>query len=215
MPRLWLIAGPNGVGKTTFAFANVRRISGSVHFVNLDEIARGLSPLDPGAARVRAARVALDMQQDFIEQKESFSIETTLSGLTYLNLVRRAKAAGFKIILVYFSVPDVSICIARVAKRVELGGHHVPEADIRRRFDRSSVNLAAYINEADIWAVWNNTETHPEPAASGGCGCRDNALMASRHSPLASLPIRAALDALPLCEADADRASFVATLVQP
>jgi hypothetical protein len=95
-PTLWLIAGPNGVGKTTYAFRHVQRISGSIHFVNLDEIARGLSPLRPDAARLRAARVALSMQNDFLARRESFSLETTLFGMTYLGLVRRAEISDFE-----------------------------------------------------------------------------------------------------------------------
>ena len=58
-PTFWLLAGPNGVGKTTYAMRHLRAVSGSIHFVNLDEIARGLSPLDPSAAQADAARVAL------------------------------------------------------------------------------------------------------------------------------------------------------------
>jgi predicted ABC-type ATPase len=46
-PTFWLIAGPNGVGKTTYAMRHLKSVSGSVNFVNLDEIARGLSPLEP------------------------------------------------------------------------------------------------------------------------------------------------------------------------
>jgi predicted ABC-type ATPase len=200
-PALWLIAGPNGAGKTTYAFKHVHRVSGSVHFVNLDEIARGLSPLDPQAARLRAARVALAMQEDFIRQRASFSLETTLSGLTYLGLVRRAKEAGFRVFLQFFSVPRVEVSIARVARRVARGGHDVPEPDIRRRYLRAYANFPLYAAALDEWIVWENGGRSAVPVAAGARGCRvpaaqDDARMMRRYTQLPSA-FRAELEAMP------------------
>jgi predicted ABC-type ATPase len=170
---LWLIAGPNGVGKTTYAFRHIRRVSGSVNFVNLDEIARGLSPLKPDAQQMRAARTALAMQAAFIDRGESFSLETTLSGLTYLGLVARARAAGYRVHLQFFSVPDVDVSIARVRKRVARGGHDVPEADIRRRYGRAYANFFRYADVVDDWLIWENGASRAYPVARGQAGCID------------------------------------------
>ncbi len=93
-PKLFLVAGPNGAGKTTYAFRHIRAVSGSARFVNLDEIARGLSPLEPKAAANRAARVALDLTRELIRDRTSFSIETTLAGRTHLRTLAEARAAG-------------------------------------------------------------------------------------------------------------------------
>jgi len=170
-PALWMVAGPNGAGKTTYAFRHIRAVSKTTRFVNLDEIARGLSPLDPSAEPQRAARVALAMIDDLIEARLSFSLETTLAGRTHLRTVGRAKAAGFRINLLYFAVVDVETCLARVARRVSEGGHHVPDLDVRRRFERSLAHVRLYAAECDLWRVYDNNGPMPKTVAEGRAGC--------------------------------------------
>lgn len=165
--RFWLIAGPNGVGKTTYAFRNVPAVSGSTNFVNLDEIARGLSPLEPRKAEREAARIALARARDFIAHREVFTMETTMSGQTHLALMRKAKAAGLSPALLYFSVRDPDICMQRIARRVAEGGHDVPEAVVRRRFDRSHANLAGYCGAADLWRIYEASGPRPCLALEG------------------------------------------------
>jgi predicted ABC-type ATPase len=163
----WLIAGPNGVGKTTFAFKRLKAISGSIRFVNLDEIARGLSPLEPGAAERDAARVALIRARQFITARETFSMETTLSGATHLELARQAKAAGMAFNLMYFSVRDPAICLERIARRVADGGHDVPREMVLRRFGRSFQRLREIVPMADLWRVYEASGAQPELAIEG------------------------------------------------
>lgn len=81
---MWLLAGPDGVGKTRYAFRHIRAVTGTVRFVNLDEIARGLSPTDADAGRIEAARIALDRVEALLRTNggSDFTIETTLSGLS-------------------------------------------------------------------------------------------------------------------------------------
>ena len=165
--RFWLIAGPNGVGKTTYAFRNIEAVSGSFNFVNLDEIARGLSPLKPSLADREAARIALARARDFIARREVFTMETTMSGQTHLALMREAKAAGLSPTLLFFSVREPEICLERIARRVAEGGHNVPEPIVRRRFHRSHENLAAYCAAADLWRVYDISGAKPCLAAEG------------------------------------------------
>jgi predicted ABC-type ATPase len=166
-PTLWLIAGANGVGKTTYARARIETVSGTTEFVNLDLIAQGLSPLNPAGQQIRAARVALDMARDLIAQKQSFSLETTLSGKTHLCLIARAKAAGMAVKLLYFFVDTPEQCLERVARRVSEGGHDVPETDVRRRFVRSLENFAAYASMCDFWRVYDANGRAPVTVAEG------------------------------------------------
>ncbi|MGL4438329.1 MAG: AAA family ATPase [Bosea sp. (in: a-proteobacteria)] len=205
-PTLWLVAGPNGVGKTTYAFRHIRQVSGSVRFINLDEIARGLSPLQPDDGRLEAARIALLQIGNWLDSapvagvtdlRKSFTIETTLAGVTHLRTIARAQAAGWHVGLLYFAVRDVEVCIQRIARRVSEGGHNVPETDARRRFLRSSANFARYVRAVDFWRVFDNTHLgHPTVVSEGRKGCRSLAL------DLAGLPpvLRQTVDTLPPCK---------------
>ena len=166
-PALHIVCGPDGGGKTTFAFKRIRTISGSSRFVNLDEIARGLSPLEPLAQAERAARVALGLIRSFIVDFQSFSLETTLAGKTHLRTIAQAKAAGFQVRLMFFAVATPEECLARVARRVTEGGHDVPQADLRRRFDRGLANLPAYSAACDFWQVFDATTPRPHVIAEG------------------------------------------------
>lgn len=173
-PAIWIVAGPNGVGKTTYAFRHIRAVAGSVRFINLDEIARGLSPLDPEAERQEAARIALDRFDAYLRANGGtgdFSIETTLSGLTYLRRLREAKRQGWRVHLLYFAVATPEAALARIARRVSEGGHSVPEIDARRRFARSIANLPRYVGLADMWRVFDNNGSQPKVTAEGGAGC--------------------------------------------
>jgi predicted ABC-type ATPase len=170
-PTLWLVAGPNGVGKTTYAFRHIRAVSGSVHFINLDEIARGLSPLAPDCQRRQAGRFALAMARSLTAARQSFTIETTLAGRTHLRTIAMARGAGFLVNLLFFAVATPDICLARVARRVSEGGHDVPEADVRRRFGRGIANFPRYAGIVDLWRVLNNSDAKPRVVAEGRRDC--------------------------------------------
>ena len=167
-PVLCILCGCNGAGKTTLARELLPRL-GLMRFLNADELARGLSPLDPTLSAFRAGRLLLEEARSLIAAKASFAIESTLSGKTHVALIREAKAQGYRILMHYIVIGSATQAVARVALRVKLGGHHVPEDDIRRRFDRSRRHfIEDYLPLADEWVLWDNqTPPHRRIADSG------------------------------------------------
>jgi predicted ABC-type ATPase len=156
-PVLYLIAGCNGAGKTTFAKVFLPEEVKCLRFLNADEIARGLSPLKPSASAVQAARLLLKQVDDCLRRRETFALESTLSGKTYIRLLKRALKLGYEIELHYLWLSSADHAVARVRLRVKQGGHHVPAADIRRRFKRSLAHLSDdYLPLATRWAVWDS-----------------------------------------------------------
>ena len=169
-PRLWLIAGANGVGKTTYAFRHIRAVSGSDEFVNLDELARGISPLNVEKGRIRASRMAIGLIDDLISARRSFSLETTLAGRTHLRTIASARDAGLEVAILYFVVSRVETSLERIARRVRQGGHDVPEPEVRRRFVRSLEQFGTYAAQADLWSVFD-ANAEPVIVAEGRRGC--------------------------------------------
>lgn len=156
-PTIYVIAGCNGAGKTTFAKEFLPKEVKCLRFLNADEIARGLSPLKPSAGAVRAARLLLTQVDECLRRRETFALESTLSGKTYIKLFQRARHSGYEIELHYLWLSGAAQAIARVRQRVQQGGHHVPAADIRRRFKRGLVHLLEdYLPLATRWAMWDS-----------------------------------------------------------
>jgi predicted ABC-type ATPase len=168
-PTIYLIAGCNGAGKTTFAKEFLPKEAKCLRFLNTDEIARGLSPLKPSAGAVRAARLLLTQVDECLRRHETFALESTLSGKTYIRLFRRARQLGYEIELHYLWLSSPAQAIARVRQRVQQGGHHVPAGDIRRRFKRSLVHLLDdYLPLATRWAVWDSRSLPAKRLAISG-----------------------------------------------
>jgi predicted ABC-type ATPase len=156
-PNLYIIAGPNGAGKTTASFNLLPDVLHCPNFVNADEIARGLSPFAPETVAIQAGRIMLQRIEELLPQKVDFAIETTLATRSYVQLVHRAQALGYKVHLIFFFLENEEQAIQRVAQRVRNGGHNIPEEDIRRRFKRGIYNLInLYMPICDSVLVYNN-----------------------------------------------------------
>jgi len=161
-PRCIIIAGPNGAGKTTFAREYLPKDAGVVHFVNADLIAGGLSPLCPEGATLAAGRLFLTELDRLANARMDFAFETTLSGLVYLERLRRWKAAGYVVEIIFLRLPSPGLALRRITARVKQGGHNVPQTDVLRRFIRGWENFEKnYRPMADIWEVYDNSGKIP------------------------------------------------------
>ena len=162
-PRCIIIAGPNGAGKTTFAREFLPKDAGVVHFVNADLLAAGLSPLKPQLAALNAGRLFLGELDRLAKARADFAFESTLSGLTYFSRIKRWKAAGYQIEIVFLRVSSLPLLLHRITARVKQGGHDVPRADVVRRFVRGWKNFEAVFKPlADAWKVYDNSGGRPQ-----------------------------------------------------
>lgn len=139
-----------------------------VHFVNPDLIAGGLSPLRPELAALAAGRIFLQELNRLARSNVDFAFESTLSGLTYIQLLKRWKAAGRRIEIVYLHISSPRIALRRIAARVRQGGHNVPRRDVLRRFTRSWNNFEKHYRLlADVWSVYDNSGASPRLLEQG------------------------------------------------
>jgi predicted ABC-type ATPase len=161
-PRCIIIAGPNGAGKTTFAREFLAKEADVIHFVNPDLIASGLSPLRPELAAFAAGRLFLRELDRLANNGNDFAFESTLSGLGYVSRLKRWKAAGRRIEIVYLRISSPQLALRRIAARVKQGGHNVPRRDVLRRFTRSWNNFEKHYRLlADAWSVYDNSARKP------------------------------------------------------
>ena len=134
MPRLYIISGCNGAGKTTASYTMLPEMLECSEFVNSDEFAKGLSPFQPEKAAIQASWYMILKIRYLLKRQLDFGIETTLATRTLLKTVRIAQAAGYTVTLLYFWLNSPELAVERVAARVETGGHNIPEETIRRRY---------------------------------------------------------------------------------
>jgi predicted ABC-type ATPase len=160
-PRFVLLAGPNGSGKSTVAPYVIRDIWRISRFLNADTIARGLSAFDVDLAAVSAGRVLIEEARRHIASKTDFAIETTLSGKTYARWLNR-DLVGWRTHLAFVYTRSAEENVLRVHKRVLTGGHDIPEADIRRRYERSFANFFQVFRPlVGSWEIIDNTVEQP------------------------------------------------------
>ncbi len=159
MPRLYIISGCNGAGKTTASYSLLPEMLDCREFVNSDEFAKGLSPFDPSLASIQASRYMIMKTRYLLKKRKDFAIETTLATRTLLNTAKMAQAAGYTVTLLYFWLNSPELAIERVRARVEAGGHFIPEETIRRRYN---VGIYYFFNSyapiCERWILADNSQ---------------------------------------------------------
>lgn len=167
--NLYIICGCNGAGKTTASFTVLPEILHCREFVNADEIAKGLSPFNPESVAIEAGRLMLQRIGELLDRNETFSIETTLATKSYINLIHKAQAKGYRVHLIYFWLETPELAIQRVAERVRNGGHNIPIEVIQRRYAAGIRNLFnIFMSEVDLWMIYDNSRTPRTFIAKGG-----------------------------------------------
>jgi predicted ABC-type ATPase len=154
-PRLTIIAGANGCGKSTFTSRS--SFVYDIPLLDPDAIGEALQPTIPGTSAVAAARHVLTVAHKHISKRESFAVETTIAGQGYLRMMVDARTRGFEVVLVFIGTENVELNLARIRDRVLSGGHNVPEGDVRRRYKRSFENLPIAIQRADHTILFDNS----------------------------------------------------------
>ena len=158
MPNLYIIGGANGSGKTTSARQILPYFLEVFEYVNADEIAAGLSPFNPESVAIQAGRLMLERLESLVNNQVDFAFETTLATRSYARFLRNCKNQGYQINLIYFWLQSPELAIARVRRRVESGGHNIPEDVIRRRYERGRKNLTdLYLPLCNRWIVYDNS----------------------------------------------------------
>jgi predicted ABC-type ATPase len=141
-------------------------------FVNADTIAGGLSAFRPDSVAIPAGRAMLERIRHLAKAQADFAFETTLASRTFAPWLARLKRSGYHVHVLFLWLESADLAVDRVAARVRLGGHDVPEGTVRRRYKRGLRNLfGLYMPLADSWQVFDNSRAgRPQLVASGHRG---------------------------------------------
>lgn len=160
VPRLVIIAGPNGSGKTTLS-EFLREHSIISTFLNADIIAQGLSVSGEGASEIQAGKAMLKRIHGLLQQRADFAFETTLSGKTWMSVIKDAKRAGYEVFIYFVTIDSPQKTFARVCSRFQEGGHFIPETTVFRRYFRShTLFWNVYRHLVDEWTVFDNSDNN-------------------------------------------------------
>lgn len=152
-PSCVILGGPNGAGKSTI----YKTLALPGAFVNADNVARELDPVQPEAASLRAGRMVVEKLAALIAAQESFVYETTLSSRQSVTLLRSTRDAGYQTVLIFVALSTPDLHVLRVRQRVALGGHHIPEDVVRRRYLVTFANLAECLQLSETILIFDNS----------------------------------------------------------
>ncbi len=162
-PKLYIVAGANGAGKTTSSFSVFPEILKCKEYINADSIAKALSPFNSESVSIEAGKIMLKRINDLISDKSDFAFETTLASKSIIGIINKAKENNYKIIILFFYLTSYEVAFRRVNSRVLQGGHFISQETIKRRYYRGIKNLMnSYINNCNYALIVDNSGTTPE-----------------------------------------------------
>ena len=171
IPHLLVIVGPNGSGKSSL-INNTDLNWAEKSIINPDNYARNLpNEIDEYNRYVIAMNQCAEVRESLLSNKASFGFETVGSREDKLEFIRKAKESGYVITLVFVTTNNPDINIKRIAERVKLGGHSVPEEKVRSRYERTMRNLPMYLDLADEAMVLDNSGCEPSIILTKKDGC--------------------------------------------
>ena len=153
--QLWILAGGNGVGKSTFYRTQLDPLG--FPFINADILAKELYPQTPEEHSYDAAKLATEMRFQLLHEGRSFCFETVFSHPSKIDFVAQAKVLGYEIILVFIHLDSVSLNQARIAQRISEGGHNVPDEKVASRIPRLLQNIKKTLPLCDQVRILNNS----------------------------------------------------------
>ena len=166
MPRLFVIRGPSGAGKTTSAMALMPELLECEEYVNADAIAQALSPFRPESVALDSGRLMLRRIHQLAAQNADFAFETTLASRSFAPLLSVWKAEGYTVTLLFLWLRSHELAVDRVRLRVQSGGHPISEDVIIRRYWAGLKNLVSlYLPLVDKWSVYDNSGPRPRLVA--------------------------------------------------
>ncbi len=155
-PQLWLLAGGNGAGKSTFYRLALQ--PRGLPFINADRIARDLAPTETDNTSYQAAVIAEKLRTEWLEAGRTFCFETVFSHPGKVDFVARARALGYKVLFVYMHLESAELNLARVSQRVSSGGHGVPEDKVRSRLPRTREHARRVVPLVDELRLLDNSQ---------------------------------------------------------
>jgi len=153
--QLWILAGGNGAGKSTFYRTQLEPLG--LPFINADVLAKEIYPQSPEEHSYAAAKLATEMRFRLLNEGRSFCFETVFSHPSKIDFVAQARALGYEIILVFIHLEALALNQARIMQRVNEGGHNVPADKVAARIPRLLVNIKKTLPLCDRAYILDNS----------------------------------------------------------